>query len=127
MTENKKTVEKYIDGFTKSDHGKILSCLTDDVVWEIPGFFKIKGKEDFDNEIENDAFVGRPTIEIVRMVEENNIVVAEGTVQAKRKDGGLLDAVFCDVFIMKNGLIDYLTSYLIDKSTHKDSFNNTDT
>ena len=26
MTENKKTVERYIDGFRKSDHELILSC-----------------------------------------------------------------------------------------------------
>ena len=27
MTENKKMVEKYMDGFNKSDHKQILSCL----------------------------------------------------------------------------------------------------
>ena len=31
MTENKRTVEGYMDGFRKSDHEQILSCLTDDV------------------------------------------------------------------------------------------------
>ena len=39
MTENKKTVEKYIDGFNKSDHKQILSCLTEDVEWILPGVF----------------------------------------------------------------------------------------
>jgi hypothetical protein len=37
MTENKRTVEKYMDGFRKSDHGQILSCLTDDIEWVMPG------------------------------------------------------------------------------------------
>ena len=32
MTENKQTVEKYIEGFRRSDHAMILDCLTDDVV-----------------------------------------------------------------------------------------------
>ncbi len=27
MSVNKKTVETYIDGFNKSDHGQILSCF----------------------------------------------------------------------------------------------------
>lgn len=45
MTENKATVEKYMDGFRKSDHALILSCLTDDVVWEMPGAFHLTGKE----------------------------------------------------------------------------------
>ena len=36
---NKKTVEMYIDGFRATDHAKILSCLADNVVWDMPGFF----------------------------------------------------------------------------------------
>ena len=112
MPGNKKVVEKYIDGFNKSDHEQILSCLADDVEWEMPGTFHIFGKEAFDNEIENPAFVGRPAITISRMIEENDIVVAEGKVIAKRRDGGTLNAVFCDVFVMKGGKIRRLTSYL---------------
>jgi hypothetical protein len=33
MSLNKNTVEKYVDGFNKSDHDRILSCLTDDIEW----------------------------------------------------------------------------------------------
>ena len=115
MTENKKTVQKYIEGFMASDHEKILSCLTDDIFWEMPGRFHLTGKDAFDKEIENDDFEGSPTIKIIRMVEENNIVVAEGSVQCKIKAGGLLDALFCDVFHMENGKIKQLTTYLVNK------------
>lgn len=114
MSEDKKTIEKYIDGFNKSDHEQILSCLTDDVEWIIPGFFHTTGKDAFDKEIENDAFIGSPTVAITRMVEENDIVVVEGTVKAQKKDAGLLNAVFCDVFVMKNAKIKQLTSYLVE-------------
>ena len=116
MTENKKTVEQYMDGFRNSDHQKILSCLTDDVIWEMPGIYKHVGKEEFDKEIENDNFIGSPTIEIVRLVEESDVVIAEGLVKAKMKNGNLLDAVFCDVFIMSNGKIKHLTSYLMSRN-----------
>ena len=104
-----------MDGFSNSDHPKILSCLTEDVVWEMPGFFHLTGKEAFDKEIENEAFVGRPNITVTRLVEESEIVVAEGAVKSQRKDGGTLDAVFCDVFHMKNGKIKQLTSYVLVK------------
>jgi uncharacterized protein len=114
MTENKRTVERYIDGFNKSDHAQILSCLTDDVEWVMPGAFHHVGKAAFDGEIENDAFVGRPRVAITRMVEEDDVVVAEGRVQASRKDGGLLAAVFCDVFVMTHAKIRRLTTYLAE-------------
>jgi uncharacterized protein len=114
LTDNKQTIERYIDGFNRSDHRLILSCLTNDVEWIIPGVIHTVGKDAFDKEIENDAFEGRPIIIITRMVEENNVVVAEGTIKSKRKDGGLLNAVFCDVFVMKDAKIKQLTSYLAE-------------
>ena len=117
MTENKKTVEKYVEGFRRSDHQMILDCLTDDVVWKMPGVYTHHGKEEFDKEIENDNFVGSPTIQIKRFVEEGDIVIAEGSVQGKMKNGNSLDAVFCDVFEMTSGKITCLTSYLMTLNT----------
>ena len=114
MTENKRTVEKYMDGFRKSDHGVILSCLTDDIEWEMPGAFHLIGKEAFDNEIENDAFVGSPTITITRMTEEDDVVVAEGSVRTQRQAGGFLSAVFCDVFVMRRGKVKRLVTYFVE-------------
>lgn len=114
MSPNKQTVQRYMEGFAKSDHAQILSCLTDDIEWLMPGVFHLSGKAAFDQEIENPAFVGRPTIDIMRMVEENDVVVAEGRVRCARKDGGLLDAVFCDVFTMQDTKIRQLTTYLAE-------------
>jgi uncharacterized protein len=114
VTPNKETVQRYMDGFRTGDHALVLSCLTDDVEWVIPGAFHLRGKEAFDGEIENDAFVGRPTIEVTRLVEEGDVVVAEGTVRSARRDGGTLNAVFCDVFVMRDEKIGRLTSYLME-------------
>ncbi|MDP3795821.1 MAG: nuclear transport factor 2 family protein [Polaromonas sp.] len=114
MSESKKTVQEYMDAFVRSDHPGVLSCLTDDVEWIIPGAVHLKGKAAFDREIENDAFIGRPTIGVTRMTEEGGVVVAEGTVQCTRRDGGLLDAVFCDVFEMRGAKIQRLVSYVVE-------------
>lgn len=114
MTQNKRTVDKYMEGFRRSDHEQILSCLTDDVEWEIPGVFQVIGKEAFDKEIENDGFVGSPTITVTRVTEEDDVVVAEGSVRTERKDGAFLNAVFCDVFEMQGGKIRRLISYLME-------------
>ena len=114
MSPNQQTVQTYMDAFGVSDHPAILSCLTDDVEWVIPGAVHLHGKEAFDGEIENDAFVGRPAITVTRMLEEDDVVVAEGRVRAARRDGGTLNAVFCDVFEMRGAKIRKLTSYLME-------------
>jgi ketosteroid isomerase-like protein len=114
MSQNKQTVQKYMSAFARTDHAEVLSCLTDDVEWDIPGAFHVAGKDAFDREIENDAFVGSPTIRVTRMTEEQDVVVAEGTVHNARKDGGMLNAVFCDVFVMQDAKIKHLTSYLME-------------
>lgn len=118
MSENKKTIEKYIDGFNKSDHEQILSCLTDDIVWEMPGIFRLEGKEAFDKEIENPAFEGKPVVVVSRLTEENNVVIAEGKVKGKRKGGEEFNAIFCDVFEMENAKIKRLIGFIamINKS-----------
>lgn len=114
MSENKKMVEKYIDGFNKSDHKQILSCLTENVEWILPGVFHHIGKVAFDKEIENSAFEGKPVITVTRAIEEDNIVITEGTVRAKKKDAQYINLVFCDVFEMRDGLINKPTSYLME-------------
>ena len=115
VSKNKETVTRYMEGFNAKDHVKILSCLTEDVEWELPGVYLHKGKAAFDKEIENEAFTGKPLIHVTRMTEENNVIIAEGTVQATTKEGAILHIVFCDVFEMKEGLIKKLTSYLMTK------------
>ena len=114
VSENKRTVERYMDGFRTGDHGLVLSCLTDDVEWEIPGAFRLSGKTAFDKEIENEAFTGRPAITVTRLVEERDVVVAEGSVSSRKKDGGPFRLKFCDVFEMRGGKIKRLTSYLME-------------
>jgi ketosteroid isomerase-like protein len=114
MTQNKKTVETYMDGFRRTDHAQILSCLTDDVEWEIPGAFHVRGKEEFDDHIENEGFVGSPAITVTRLTEGDDVVVAEGSVRTQRKDGTFLNLAFCDVFEMRGGRIRRLISYLME-------------
>ncbi len=116
MINNKLTIERYIDGFNKLDHAQILACLTEDVEWIMPGLFHHKGKQAFDKEIENEAFEGKPVITIIRMTEEDDVVVLEGTVMATKKGGEILPLVFCDVFEMQEGKIKKLIGYIASQS-----------
>ena len=79
------------------------------------------GREAFDKEIEHEAFVGSPVIVVTRMVEEADVVFAEGTVRAQRRDGGTLNLMFCDAFEMQGGKIRKLTSYLMEVTRPQDT------
>jgi ketosteroid isomerase-like protein len=114
MTPNKKTIEAYMDGFRTTNRPMILSCLTDDVEWVIPGAFHVRGKDDFAKHIVDEGFIGHPVITVGRLLEAGDVVLVEGSVRAPKKDGAFLDLVFCDVFDMRGGKIRRLISYLME-------------
>jgi uncharacterized protein len=111
MSTRKSVVERYIDGFRRTDHAEILSCLTDDVVWNLHGYQTVQGKHAFDAEIENDGFEGSPTLELDRLIEEGDTVVATGGGSATQKGGRRLEFVFCEVFSFRGHLVGQLDTY----------------
>jgi ketosteroid isomerase-like protein len=106
-------VERYFDGFRRSDHAQILALLTDDVAWDLPGFRHLTGKEAFDGEIENEAFEGRPTLRVDRLVEGPDAIVAIGDGEARFRTGQIHRFAFCDVFTFRGELIERVESYLV--------------
>jgi extradiol dioxygenase family protein/ketosteroid isomerase-like protein len=112
---NLATVERYMEGFRKTDREGILSCVTDDVEWVVPGAFRAKGKAEFATHIVDPGFSGQPVITVDRYLESGEVVVAEGSVRAPRIDGSVLDLAMCDVFDMKDEKVRRLTSYLMPR------------
>jgi ketosteroid isomerase-like protein len=106
MSENIETVHRYLDGFRKNDHEQILSCLTDDIEWTVFGAFRLRGKEAYDKAIDGaPEFIDPPELNIVRMVEQDNVVMAELTGIAKRTAGGEMRMSMAEVFVMRDGKI----------------------
>jgi ketosteroid isomerase-like protein len=114
MTQNKRTIEAYIDGFRNTDRPRILSCLTDDVVWDYPGVFRARGKVGFDEHIVDEGFVDNAKISVTRLIEVDDVVVAEGCIRTQRKDGTFLNQAFCDVFEMQDGKIRRVINYFME-------------
>ena len=106
MSQNTQTVHTYLDGFRKNDHAQILSCLTDDIKWTVFGAFQLTGKEAYDKAIDGaPTFIDPPELEVVRMVEQGDVVMAELTGTAKRAAGGEMRMPMAEVFVMRNGKI----------------------
>ena len=113
MSFRKERVEQYFEGFRRSDHAMVLACLTDDVVWDLPGFKHLAGKEAFDAEIENPAFVGSPALVVDRLVEEGDTVVAIGAGEGQQAAGPRHRFAYCDVFTFTGELISGVESYVV--------------
>jgi uncharacterized protein len=111
MFTHKAIVEKYIEGFRRSDHGQILSCLADDIVWVLHGYKTLHGKKAFDAEVENAAFEGSPTISIERLIEEDDSVVATGAGSVAKKGGEKMKFVFSETFTFTGDLVSRLETY----------------
>ena len=106
MSRNIDTVNTYLDGFRKNDHEQILSCLTDDIKWTVFGAFELTGKEAYDKAIDGaPEFIDPPQLEVVRMVEQGDAVMAELTGTAKRAAGGEMRMSMAEVFVMREGRI----------------------
>ena len=113
MSARKDVVETYFEGFRRTDHAMIVACLTDDVVWDLPGYAHIEGKVAFDGEIENEEFEGSPTLTIDRLVEEGDTVVAIGTGAGHRSSGEVHRFAYCDVFTFAGDRIGRVESYIV--------------
>lgn len=106
VAENIETVNTYLDGFRKNDHEQILSCLTDDIEWTVFGAFRLSGKDAYDQAIDGaPEFIDPPTLEVVRMVEQGDVVMAELVGTAQRAAGGQLRMSMAEVFVMRDGKI----------------------
>jgi uncharacterized protein len=113
VSSHKDVVDTYFEGFRRSDHERILACLTDDVAWDLPGYKHLTGKDAFDQEIENDEFVGSPALTVDRVIEEGDVVVAIGNGEATHKSGAPHRFAFCDVFTFAGDKICRVESYLV--------------
>ena len=109
----KQLVEAYFEGFRGSDHTAILALLTDDVVWDMPGFKHLDGKPAFDAEIENEQFTSSPQLTVDRMIAEGDTVVTIGEGAGTHVSGATFRFAFNDVFTFRDELIARVESYIV--------------
>jgi len=115
ISRNIEAVNTYLDGFRKNDHEQILSCLTDDIEWTVFGAFRLSGKEAYDKAIDGaPEFIDPPELEVVRMVEEGDVVMAELTGTARRVAGGETRMSMAEVFVMREGKIAERRAWVIE-------------
>jgi ketosteroid isomerase-like protein len=114
MSRNIQTVQTYLDGFRKNDHEQILSCLTDDIEWTVFGHFHLAGKQAYNDAIDGVGFTGPPQLEVVRMIEQDDVIMAELTGTATRDTGEVMQMSMAEVFVMRDGKIAERWAWVIE-------------
>lgn len=111
MSPRKKVVEKHISGFSRGDRPSVLSTVTDDVEYRIvTEGARARGKAEYEQ------YIGLPPemelrVDITRMTEEGNVIVAEGIGHLSKKGGGSKTIEFCDIFEFEGEKVKRLTSF----------------
>lgn len=117
--DNKEVIRKLNKGFEAGDEETILSCLADDIYWNVPGAFTANSKEEYRKQITNENFTGTPVITIINEIAEGNNVAVEGRVESKMINGTLFKAFFHNTYKLENGKVKSMTSYLVPITDNK--------
>jgi ketosteroid isomerase-like protein len=113
QTPERHLVAEYFDGFRTGDHQRILATLTDDIEWVIHGHRTTRGTAEFDGEIENPAFTGRPELDVHRVHQDGPVVVITGEGRGVSLEHGPFRFAFNDLFTFRDGLIARVDSYVV--------------
>lgn len=111
---NKAFVEKMDMAFSAGDTGFIISHMHNDVVWEMVGDSIFSGKKEVEKIIASMGEASLPEITQTRITAEANRVVAEGFVRATTKEGSPFEAAYCDCYVLEDGKIRKLRTYLVE-------------
>ena len=109
MSSNKQVVQSYFDS-KGTDYSRLLADDVDLIEWVDGGPASgvvTHGKAAY---VENRGARNYET-QIVRMTEENDVVLVEGVARGAKKEGGFWRVQFCDIFELKNGKIQRLSGF----------------
>ncbi|MCX2480199.1 nuclear transport factor 2 family protein [Pedobacter sp. MC2016-15] len=105
-----------IDAFDKNDVDLILSHLADDVEWTIVGEQRFSGKQSI-----GDFFRAFPDMKMISSTKDHIIIsgnnaVVDGEVQCINEGTGVHhDMFYCDIYDFKDGKVQKMTSYTVNK------------
>ena len=113
---NKQTVEKVNDGLAKNDPEVFLSNCRDDVKWNMVGDDTRTGVETIRTWMKSMGDMEPPKFTVDNLIGEGNVVVANGDMTMRNKEGKDESYSYCDVYNFQDGKIAELTSYVVKTS-----------
>ena len=111
---NRKIIERIYKTVKENHKNNYLKYLADDVKWNIIGLSTISGKNNFLKIMDLLEFKNFPFGEIKNIISENDFVVVESIGKNDNNSQKYNDISYCDIYRIKNGKIQELTTYIID-------------
>lgn len=112
MSPRKQIVERYAECFSHQDWSGLGACLTEDAErLEAGQATPVRGRAEIERDMRPGPNVLGLRMKVARMIEEGDVVVAEGTVQISLSDGKPLEVVFSNHFEFQGDKIRRVTSY----------------
>ncbi len=115
--KNKKIIERIIKEFTTKNYSFCLELLTDDIRWNIVGMPPINGKSNFVSAFEMMELWQKSSTKMEDASHSCSIknIIAEGDfVVVESKGIKNNNPAYCDIYHLRGGKIDELTTYIVD-------------
>jgi uncharacterized protein len=116
IMDNRTIIQAVIDAFDANNVEGILQHLTDDVTWTMVGDRVIETKEGMRKFLVEGADIQMVSSTKDNFIMEGDRAAVNGEVKCKnRNTGDLYEMFYSDLYELKNGKINKMTSYIIDK------------
>lgn len=122
--KNKELIKKINAAFIKGKVERVAGYIDRNIRWNIVGMPQIKGKDDFIKTKEMMLRESFPNIKIKNIVAEGDFVVVESAdidesdTDKEIKSGKPFTPSYCDIYLIRNGKIYELTTYIVDVSVN---------
>lgn len=114
-------VNKIDERFSKDRNGFFLEYIADDIHWNIIGKNTIIGKKNFLEEMKMQELENFPVITIKNVIVEGEYIIVESIGKAVTKTGKPYNPAYCDIYHLKDGKIQELTTYVVDTGLDEDN------
>ena len=124
--KNKELVKKINQSFLKGNAEEVSEYIDENIKWNIVGMPVINGKNNFIETMEMMELENFRDIKIKNIIAEGDFVVVESKDinSADRKEMSSVKPYtpsYCDVYNIKDGKIQELTTYMVDVTLNKES------
>jgi ketosteroid isomerase-like protein len=110
---NKAIVEKVNASFAEGNMEGFLSFCAEDVKWTMVGEKSVRGKGSIREWMSSMGDSEPPKFTVDNIVSEGDVVVANGEMTMKDKDGNTGSYSYCDFYRFTDGRISELISYVV--------------